>query len=276
VTGVIVKTMYSTCRKATLAAALLLCSLLAAGCEGDSQGRPANVSGATEDAKGSGPTKKNGKSVAKQKTEFGKNVWLETQGKSRRVIVGATVVLREGSYGLECLMCRKLTKEHESILATDADASVIHATLLLAGAEPGSPAYYDDAKREWHPPRGMRIKVLLQYEDKGKLHTVSAQEWVKNVRTKKALEENWVFAGSHLYPDADGKEKPTYGANSDGGYICIYNSPVAMLDLPISNPNKDPQEGREFQPFTERIPPEGTRVSVILAPEPEAKDTSKK
>ena len=46
--------------------------------------------------------------------------------------------------------------------------------------EPGSPARYDDDKHEWYPPKGMRIKVLFQYEDKGKLHTVRAQEWVKN------------------------------------------------------------------------------------------------
>src|SRR5207245_3230678 len=80
------------------------------------------------------------KPVAAKKTGFGKNVWLETRGKERRVIVGATVVLREGSYGLECLLCRKHTKEHESILATDADASIIHDTLIHTGAEACSTA----------------------------------------------------------------------------------------------------------------------------------------
>jgi hypothetical protein len=249
-----------------LVAALPIC-----GCEGDPAAHSQGATGAAgAEGKNGSDAKPPDKAAAVKKTEFGKNVWLETQGKNRRVIVGATVVLREGSYGLECLLCRKFTKEHESILATDADASVIHATLLLAGAEPGAPARYDEEKREWFPPRGMRIKVLFQYEEKGKRHTVRAQEWVKNTRTKKALEENWVFAGSQLFRDPDGKEKPAYGANSDGSYICIYNSQVAMLDLPISNPNKDPQaEGREFQPFTERIPPEGTHVSVILVPEPE-------
>jgi len=262
--------------------AQLVClgALLICGCDSGpgarSQGA-GNTTRASDSKNGSdSSTTLADKPVAAKKTGFGKNVWLETRGKERRVIVGATVVLREGSYGLECLLCRKHTKEHESILATDADASIIHATLLLAGAEPGSPARYDDDKHEWYPPKGMRIKVLFQYEDKGKLHTVRAQEWVKNTKINKTLEENWVFAGSQLFRDPDGKEKPTYGANGDGGYICIYNSPVAMLDLPITNPNKDPQaEGREFQPFTERIPTEGTKVSVILVPDPDAKNIKK-
>ena len=266
---------------AQAASLLLVGALLASGCESESPDRPAGAASSAR-ADGSGKaSERAGSSVAKatgaKKTEFGKNVWLETAGEKRRVIVGATVVLREGSFGLECLMCRKQTKEHESILATDADAMTIHGTLLAAGAEAGSPASYDDDKRIWYPPRGMRIKVLLRYEEKGKLHTIRAQEWVKNTKTNKILDEEWVFAGSKLFPDPDGKEKPTYGANGDGGFICIYNSPVAMLDLPVTNPNKDPQgEGREFQPFTERIPPIGTKVSVILEPDPEAKKPVKK
>ena len=44
-----------------------------------------------------------------------------------------------------------------------------------------------------------------------------------------------------------------------------------MLDLPLANPNRPPEE-REFQPYTNRIPPLETKVTVILEPV----DTEKK
>jgi len=277
VTAVIVKIMNQATYARASVAFFVLGAFIAAGCEGESRGRPGLATqGQAKQAEAkqvSGDAVQQPvQAVEAKKTELGKNVWLETRGKKRRVIVGATICLRQGDFGLECLLCRENTKTHESILMTDADAGIIHAALLAAGAEPGKPARYDEDKREMVPPSGMRIKVLLQYEEKGKLHTVRAQEWVLNTATKKELEARWVFAGSQLFPDPGDKDKQVYGANADGGYIYIYNSPMALLDLPISNPNKDPQQvGREFQPYTERIPDLRTKVSIILEPEPETK-----
>jgi hypothetical protein len=188
--------------------------------------------------------------------------------KRRRVLVTTTVCLREGSYGLECLLCRKGTKEHESILTTRADARSIHASLRVTGAEPGSPVQFDP---QFKPPSGAAIKVTLQYKEaSGKVVTVPAQSWVRDVKTKKALDANWVFAGSHLIPDPDDPKKPPeYLASLDGAMICVTNVPSAMLDLPIVSP-KTP-ENREFAPFTERIPPLEAKVIVILEPLTEAK-----
>jgi hypothetical protein len=205
--------------------------------------------------------------VPSKKVPLGRNVWFETEGTHRLVLVGTTVCLREG--GLECFLCRTHTKEYESILSTDADAQTIHAGLLAAGAKPGSPVQYVEKKGEIVivPPTGSRIKISVQYEDKGKLVTVPAQHWILNAKTKKVLEDEWVFAGSKLLPNAeDEKKKPVYAATSDGSYICVYNMPYAMLDLPVNNPNKDP-EIRELQPHTERIPPLETKVTLILEPE---------
>src|SRR5207249_66822 len=121
-----------------------------------------------------------------KKAPLGKKVWLETQGKRRRVLVAAEVCLRQGEFGLECLLCKKLTKEHESILATAADARVIHAGLVVAQAEPGSPVKYIEKgdKVITVPPAGSRIKVSLQYEKDGKSVTVPAQEWIRVGNTK--------------------------------------------------------------------------------------------
>jgi hypothetical protein len=203
-----------------------------------------------------------------------KAVWLETRGKRRRVLVEASVCLREGQYGLECLLCRKHTKEHESILVTEADARVIHAGLLVANAEPGKPVEYDEKARQIIPPKGSKIRVSLQFEEgKGKekkVKVVPAGDWILNDKNGKALDMDWVFAGSKLYqnPDSDNKD-PIYAANTDGAYICVTDVPTAMLALPITSSNNP--ETREFKPFTKRIPEEKTKVMIILEPVVETK-----
>ena len=126
------------------------------------------------------------------------------------------------------------TKEHESILVTTADASLIHFTLEAARLKPGSPVQYEP---KFAPPRGDKVKVTLLYEEKGKWVTTPAQKWVRQGKTKKDLEYDWVFAGSRLYKNADDPDaKPIYLANNDGGVICIANVLSAMLDLPTTAP----------------------------------------
>lgn len=101
-------------------------------------------------------------------------VLIDNAGK--RLLVKAEVVLREGL--LEMFACLKQTKEHESIVAVDAKAQVIHAGLLALGAEPGSPVHWTP---EFKPPTGTRIEIHVQWtDDNGKLHRVPAQTWVRH------------------------------------------------------------------------------------------------
>jgi hypothetical protein len=199
-----------------------------------------------------------------KKVAVGRNVWLEVQGDRRRVLIAATVCLRQGQ--LEQLLCRKQTKEHEAILSADLDARDIHTALLAAGAKPGSTVRYEP---KFQPPTGTRIKVSLEYTDKGKVVTVPAQKWVREMTTKKDLGYDWVFAGSVFVPDPDNKDRPPfYGANS-GDVICVSNFEMALLDLPINSP-KDNSE-LAFEAHTERIPPLDTKVTIILEPMAEKK-----
>src|SRR5437870_2077291 len=94
---------------------VLFLALAAIGCENE-PAKPADPKKATGDppARKDAPPADTARAAEAKKAPLGKNVWLETQGDRRRVIVSASVCLREGEYGLECLMCRKNTKEHES------------------------------------------------------------------------------------------------------------------------------------------------------------------
>lgn len=233
-----------------LAASLLLLPL--AGCENDSPAPP-------DRAKGDTPKGEEAKKVL-----VGKNVFFEVQGKERRAIVSSYVCLREGP--LEQLLTRRERKEHEAILAFDGDARDIHKALLLTGATPGTPVRFQP---KYEPATGQSIKVTLVYEHDGKQVTVPARRWVRNARTGKDLHVDWVFAGSHLVDNPlDEKGPPIYLAN-DGDIICVSNFESALLDLPINSP-KDNSE-LAWEANTERIPPKGTKVAILLEPLPAAK-----
>jgi hypothetical protein len=243
------------------AAAVAFLTTVAIGCDSSV---PAGVHGDGDDK----PTTK---PVETRKVEVGKNVFLEVQGEKKRVLVNATVCLQRGP--LELLMCRKQSKEHESILTADVDARKIHAALIAAGAESGKPAKYLENKIQ--PPTGTKIKISLQYEKKGKLVTEPAGRWVRNANTRKELGEDWVFAGSAFAKNVlDPKKPDIYLANEDGDLICVSNFEDAMLDLPISSP-KDWSE-RFFEAIPERIPELESKVTVILEPVLDPKKKPKK
>jgi hypothetical protein len=253
-------------------------------------------------------------------------VLLDREGK--RLLVKTHVVLREGL--LEMLCCTAQTKEHESILAVDSKAYVIHAGLLALGAKPGAPVQYQP---EFKPPTGQPIDIFLQWVDaQGKRRRVRAQEWIrssthrfytapfeklppgltlpaqddilpirfhpkfkelvwygpmsavqrdklvalsKDSAYRKAiqsffaksqsreLEAGWVFAGSGFYVDEKTGEK-SYVAEG-GDLICVVNFPTAMLDLAVRSTDKQ-DEGLMFEPWTERLPPKGTEVTMELVP----------
>lgn len=194
-----------------------------------------------------------------KKVEVGKNVFLEVEGDKRRVLINGIICRRTDQ--LEQFMCRKNTKEHEAIVSADIDAAKVHLALTLAKAEAGNPVKFQP---KFMPASGTVIKVYVQWEEKGKTMKVPAQQWIKNLKTKKELEHDWVFAGSFHIPNRlDPKAPPFYAAN-DGDVICVANFEDALLDLPIQS-SKD-NDDLVFEAWTERIPALETPVVVILEP----------
>jgi hypothetical protein len=239
---------------------LTFLTALAAGCEAADreEARP----------RGKAPAAEPEKPAEAKKVLVAKNIFLEVRGKERRVLVSGEICLREGQ--LELFMCRKQTKEHEAVVTADVDARKLHEALLLAGAEAGSPVRFAP---EYRPAHGTTIKVSVRHEDKdGKLVTVPARSWVKNMKTGKPLGSDWVFAGSRLVENPLEPGKKHYLAN-DGDLICVSNFETALLDLPI----KSPKDNADliFVADTERIPPVETKVVVVLEPVLEGKTDKK-
>jgi len=201
---------------------------------------------------------------AVKRVPIGKNVVLEVEGKQRRVIVQAGVCLREGV--LEGLLTRKGTKEHEYILSADVDARQVHAALVAAGAAAGAPVRFEPKFKSAH---GTAIQVSLRYKKGGKEVTVPARQWVRDARRKKDLDIDWVFGGSRLVPNPEGKDRPPVYLANDGDLICLCNMETAMLDLPVKSPKS--WDDRVYEAHTARIPARGTPVEVILEPVPAKK-----
>jgi hypothetical protein len=187
--------------------------------------------------------------------ELGRSLWFDLKG--NRVILRARVVLREGQ--LEHLMCKKGTKEHEAIVATDAPPQRIHAALLLTGAEPGHPVQFVP---KFAPPAGTAIAIEFLWRQDGALRQTDARQWVWDEKTKAPLGIDWVFGGSLIYEDPVTK-KATYAAE-EGDLITVANFASAILDLPMASSANDAE--RVFSANTARIPPKGTEVFVVLSP----------
>jgi hypothetical protein len=139
-------------------------------------------------------------------------------------------------------------------------AEEVHAGLLAAEARPGSPVTFNP---EYKAATGQIVDIyVLWKEPDGAKKQVRAQDWVKNVKTGKAMAHDWVFAGSGFWKDEEtGKEH--YRANG-GDLVCVSNFPTATLDLPIESSQANDE--LMFAAFTDRIPPRGTKVRVVLIP----------
>jgi hypothetical protein len=184
------------------------------------------------------------------------DVWVDA--KRGVVIVDGQVSLRRGM--LEMFACIRNTKEHEAVVTADTQAFLVHAGLLRLGAEPGHPAQFVP---EFKPPAGTEIDVTVEWRDEqGKMQTAKAQDWIRDLKTGKAMTYPWVFAGSRFWTDEETGEQH-YQAEG-GDFICVSNFGTAALDIPVESSQSN--DALEFEAFTEHVPPLGTPVRIILKP----------
>jgi hypothetical protein len=184
------------------------------------------------------------------------DIWLDP--KEKAVLIDGQISLREGM--LEMFACTRNTKEHESIVSANTKAYLAHAALLSLGAEPGEPVQWEP---EYKPPSGTEIEVLVRWiDERDKEHSAHAQDWVKDIRTGKAMTHPFVFAGSAFWTDAETGKR--YYQAEGGDFICVSNFGTAMLDIPVESSQTNAELA--FEAFTERIPPLGAPVRLVLKP----------
>ncbi len=181
-------------------------------------------------------------------------IWV-TSDRSALILVGK-ITLREGL--LEFFACRVGSKEYESIMAIDVKPYLIHAGLLVIGAKKGHPVRYDP---EFVPPAGEKIDILVRWRgEDGRIQEVPAGEMVRTTETGVPLSEPWVFTGSVSGKDKNGN--PYYLANITGELISVTNFAATILDVPFESVSD--YDNLVFEPNTEKIPPLGTEVTLVL------------
>jgi uncharacterized repeat protein (TIGR01451 family) len=184
-------------------------------------------------------------------------IWIDPKQK-QVVLIGEVC---KADYPLEFFATTTYPdRAYESVVVVDAKPSTVHAGLLAVGAVPGHPTQFTP---QLVPAAGTEIAIELHWKDAaGKVQTAQAHDWIRNTRTKKALDINWVFAGSRFLVDE--KTGVRHYQADDGDFICVLNSPDALLDLPI--PSASALEDRLFESFLERLPRSGTPLTLVLKP----------
>jgi hypothetical protein len=183
-------------------------------------------------------------------------VWIDM--KHRQVVFQGEVC--QANYPLEFLVTYP-DRGYESVMVVKVRPSVVHAGLMLLKAEPGHPVRFQP---KYEPATGTPIEIKVRWKDKkGRQQEALAQEWVREIKTKRSLKIDWVFGGSGLWKDeTTGKQE--YQADLGGDFISVLNLPSSTLDLPIKS--EGAIENRSFEGYVERLPPAGTPVTLLLRP----------
>ncbi len=195
-----------------------------------------------------------------------REIWIDK--KSKQVMFTGIVCLNDGP--LEMFICPARTKEHESVIAANCLAKEVHFALVLAKVNPGQPCSWDP---NYRPAHGPTIEATLKWQDKATQKTKSqnAKQWIRNIKTKKAMEEKWIFGGSTFWTDPDTNEEFYYA--DAGELICLSNFSTAMIDVGVESSQAN--NGLLYETFNENIPEIGTKVYVILQAGPPVEPENK-
>lgn len=210
---------------------------------------------------------------------------IEIDREAGHVELEAEVVSEEADW-LELLVCSPNTREYESVLSSPARPSHIHLALLLLDLEPGRPLSWQRVEGEAsdeagdgvagvefvvEPPHGPQVAIECIWEDEaGQRHTVPANEWVVHQETGEPLAENvWLFTGSVFRrfegrPGENGEPRQVYMADLNGTIVSLVNFGDDLLARQTTTTNRNDEQA--WSTRSERIPPEGTAVTLRLTP----------
>lgn len=123
---------------------------------------------------------------------------------------------------LEVLVCTPDTKEHETLVVTEARPSDVHAALLMIGLKPGRPGHWTwsgdgpDATLTAFDPEGDAVAVTFLWTDAhGRARSANPVQWIRHAVTgKHPPARAFIFAGSRMLDRGFGREM--YDADGAG------------------------------------------------------------
>ncbi len=185
--------------------------------------------------------------------------------KTREIRFPAAVNMANGEL-LEFAIVHANGKVHESLLLTEVSPTHLNLAFKLLRYQ-GSPEFYaayeeDGSITNSYPAvkeevkAANRIDMTVEWKEQGKTRTAKINEWISNATTGQAMPADpWVYGGSIFF---DGK----FQAQATGDISAIFLSNAALINYSGKDNNSD----EVWLPFPKRVPPEGTRVTVIITP----------
>ena len=185
--------------------------------------------------------------------------------KTREIRFPAAVNMA-GDELLECAIVHVNGKVHESLLITEISATHLNLAFKLLRYQASSEFYAvreeDGSYGNRYPEvpaavkEAARIDIGLEWKEGDKTRTAKLHEWISHGNTGKAMDADpWVYGGSGFH---EGQFMP----ESTGDIAAIFLSNTALINFSGKDNNSD----EVWLPFPKRVPPEGTKVTVIIAP----------
>jgi hypothetical protein len=185
--------------------------------------------------------------------------------KTREIRFPAEVNMRDGEI-LEFALVHANGKIHESLLLTQVSAIDLNVAFKLLRYQ-ASPEFY----AEWEPSGALsnrfpevkpevkeaaRIDIGVEWEEEGKIRKAKINECISHGSTGETMPADpWVYGGSMIYKDS-------YLAQSTGDLAAIFITNAALINYS----GKDNKSDEVWFPFPKRVPPEGTKVTIIITP----------
>jgi hypothetical protein len=113
----------------------------------------------------------------------------------------------------------------------------------------------------WYGPMTAAQKKQFLALSNDKEYRAAIESFFEQSQAKE-MKADWVFAGSGFYTDEETGKK-SYLAEG-GDLICVANFADATIDVSI--PSSADDSNRNFEAYTERIPPKETPVTIELIP----------
>ncbi len=172
---------------------------------------------------------------------------------------------------LEVMVSTAETRAHESLVATRADPSHVHAALLLIGLEHGEPGSWtwDGKVVSTVAPSGAPVEVWFIWKDEeGVRREDRACDWIISAVDGRRLtdavvgqEPRWVFAGSRMVRRND---REWYAATAEGTIVGLHtfgSETVAWRG--VFSPSAEVQDP-EWIADPARVPRRDTPVTVVI------------
>jgi len=193
---------------------------------------------------------------------------------TREIRFPAAVNMVEGP--LEFLLVHVRGKVHESLFSTEVSPTHLNLAFTLLRYTPSPELYATDSPPEHEAgskfpevaadvKAAARVNIKVEWSDKGEVKSFPVNDWVLHTTTAKAMPAGpWVYGGSEF-------SAGRFQAESTGDMIAIFLSSAALLNYP----GQDDRDDDVWTPFTKRVPPIGTKVTLVISPNSPVKTDTK-